>query len=83
MKIRLLDENESPSSGARWATPTGLRSLHGIHLGPAGTAKSEPYGIIWVQQAVRDSEAARRPRLVVALHSDHCRRRADLGYPRE
>jgi|tagenome__1003787_1003787.scaffolds.fasta_scaffold20971873_3 hypothetical protein len=33
--------------------------------------------------AVRDSEAARRPRLVVALHSDHRRRRPDPGYPRE
>jgi hypothetical protein len=32
---------------------------------------------------IRDSEAARRPRVVVALHSDHCRRRPGLGYPRE
>jgi hypothetical protein len=38
---------------------------------------------IRVRHAVRDSEAARRPRVVDALHSDHCRCRPDLGYPRE
>jgi hypothetical protein len=34
-------------------------------------------------QAVRDREAARPPRVAVALHSDPCRRRPDLGDPRE
>ena len=38
---------------------------------------------IRVRQAVRDSKAARRQGLVVAVHWDHCRRRPDLGSPRE
>ena len=40
---------------------------------------------VWrsVPQAARDRKIVSRPRVVVALHSDHCRCRPDLGYPRE
>jgi hypothetical protein len=78
--------DEPELEAAVWASSATLAACEArlITL-PEPLSSMQLYGIrvIRVRQAVRDSEAARRPRVVVALHSDHRRRRPDLGDPRE
>jgi hypothetical protein len=77
--------SDNATSARRCVHPLG-RAEHLLHTISRKRRQPRPssqlYGIR-VPQAVHHSEAARRPRVVVALHSDHCRRRPDLGYLRE
>jgi hypothetical protein len=77
--------SDNATSARRCVHPLG-RAEHLLHTISCKRRQPRPssqlYGIR-VPQAVHHSEAARRPRVVVALHSDHCRRRPDLGYLRE
>ncbi len=71
-----------PNASLRASTREAEHLLHDSPKRRQPRPSSQLYGIR-VPQAVHQSEVARRPRVVVALHSDHCRRRPDLGYPRE
>jgi hypothetical protein len=76
-----------PNTARNWGhSRLAMVSVYPLHVTESPNQSSKGSSsklVIRVGQAVRDGEAARPPRVAVALHSDPWRRRSDLGDPRE